>query len=85
MLIYVMNHRLNFSISPLGQHIEEIGKQVLGVIWLLPHGHCKADGITMIVLVISEYVLPGISFLKDARLDVMHKYFTLSHTPVSLC
>ena len=85
MNVNVVNNGVDFAICSLGQHIEEIGEQVIGKIWFSPHWHGQADRISTIILVISEDIHLGICLLKDACLDVVHKYLTLSHMRVVWC
>ena len=85
MNVNVVNNGVDFAICSLGQHIEEIGKQVIGKIWFSPHWHGEANRIPTIILVISENIHLCICLLEDACLDVMHKNFTLSHTQVVWC
>ena len=83
MNVYVVNNGVDFAICSLRQHVEEIGKQVIGMIWFSPNWHGQTDRITTIILVISEDIHLGICLLQDACLYIMYKYLTLSHTPVS--
>ena len=81
--IDVKQHGLYLTVGTFRQHIEEIGKKVVGVICLFPDRHRQANWLAVVVLTISEHIFPGICLLQYASLHVVNIYLTLSHSQVA--
>ena len=82
-LVNVVQHGLYLTVGAFGQHVEEIWKEVIGVVWFICYWHCKAYWFAMIVFVVYKNIFACICFRKNACFYIVDVDFTFSHNPAA--